>query len=39
MSAVVCSHLGTTKFTSKHAHQVSHPIIRSAEPAEDWSWC
>jgi len=49
MSAVLCSHLDTIKFTelpvpiegcsSRHAHEVSHPIIRSAEPGEDWSWC
>ena len=23
----------------KHAREVSHPIIKSAEPGEDWSWC
>jgi hypothetical protein len=22
-----------------HQHQTSHPIIRSLEPGEDWSWC
>ena len=21
------------------AREVSHPIVRSAEPGEDWSWC
>jgi uncharacterized UBP type Zn finger protein len=24
---------------SKHAHATGHPIIRSIEPGEDWSWC
>ena len=24
---------------SKHAHEAGHPIARSAEPGEDWSWC
>ena len=27
------------RHASKHAHEASHPIIRSAEPGEDWSWC
>jgi hypothetical protein len=27
------------RHASKHAREVSHPIIRSAEPGEDWSWC
>jgi hypothetical protein len=22
-----------------HARESGHPIIRSAEPGEDWSWC
>jgi hypothetical protein len=22
-----------------HFMESSHPIIRSAEPSEDWSWC
>jgi uncharacterized UBP type Zn finger protein len=22
-----------------HAHNVGHPLIRSIEPGEDWSWC
>jgi uncharacterized UBP type Zn finger protein len=24
---------------SKHAQATGHPIIRSIEPGEDWSWC
>ncbi|HEY2173484.1 MAG TPA: hypothetical protein VGH85_06680 [Mycobacteriales bacterium] len=31
MSIAVCSHRDTI--------EVPHPIIRSAEPGEDWSWC
>ncbi len=23
----------------EHAHDSGHPIIRSLEPHEDWSWC
>ncbi len=22
-----------------HHHETGHPIIRSVEPGEDWSWC
>jgi monovalent cation/hydrogen antiporter len=41
----VCSHLDTIELTdpyrhaSKHAHDVSHPIIKSAGPGEDRRWC
>jgi hypothetical protein len=38
MNAAVCSHLGN-RHASKHAREVSHPIITSAEPGEDGSWC
>jgi uncharacterized UBP type Zn finger protein len=24
---------------SSHAHESGHPIMRSLEPGEDWSWC
>jgi K+:H+ antiporter len=39
-----CGHVGCcddskNKHASKHAREVSHPIVRSAEPGEDWSWC
>ena len=39
-----CGHVGCCdNWPGRHAtahHQSSgHPIIRSAEPAEDWSWC
>jgi hypothetical protein len=33
----VCSRLDRIQFT-KHANEVSHPIIRPAEPGEDWTW-
>jgi hypothetical protein len=22
-----------------HAREAGHPVLRSAEPGEDWSWC
>jgi len=34
-----CCDDSPNKHASKHAHEASHPIIRSAEPGEDWSWC
>ena len=40
----VCGHIGCcdnspNKHATAHFHATSHPIIRSAEPGEDWSWC
>ena len=39
-----CGHIGCcdsspNRHASKHASASGHPIIRSAEPGEDWSWC
>ena len=39
-----CGHIGCCdnspgKHATAHFHGTSHPIIRSAEPGEDWSWC
>jgi uncharacterized UBP type Zn finger protein len=39
-----CGHIGCCdnspgKHATAHFHQTMHPIIRSAEPGEDWSWC
>jgi uncharacterized UBP type Zn finger protein len=36
---VGCCEDSPNRHASKHAHEASHPIIRSAEPGEDWSWC
>jgi uncharacterized UBP type Zn finger protein len=27
------------KHATAHNRETGHPIIRSAEPGEDWSWC
>jgi hypothetical protein len=27
------------KHARAHAHTVSHPIVQSFEPGEDWRWC
>jgi uncharacterized UBP type Zn finger protein len=39
-----CGHIGCCdnsegKHATAHHEQTGHPIIRSAEPGEDWSWC
>jgi hypothetical protein len=39
-----CGHVGCcdsspNRHASAHARAMSHPIIRSLEPGEDWSWC
>ena len=40
----ICGHIGCcdqspNRHARAHFHETSHPIIRSAEPREDWSWC
>lgn len=39
-----CGHVGCCdnspeKHATAHFAATGHPIIRSAEPGEDWSWC
>jgi hypothetical protein len=39
-----CGHIGCCdqspgKHATAHHHATTHPIIRSAEPGENWSWC
>lgn len=39
-----CGHVGCcddspNRHASAHAREAAHPIIRSIEPREDWSWC
>lgn len=39
-----CGHVGCcddspNRHASAHAASVSHPLIRSLEPGEEWSWC
>jgi uncharacterized UBP type Zn finger protein len=39
-----CGHIGCCdnsigKHATAHYKATRHPIIRSAEPGEDWSWC
>lgn len=39
-----CGHVGCcddskNKHATKHFRATKHPIVRSFEPGEDWSWC
>jgi hypothetical protein len=39
-----CGHVGCCDDSPKrhatgHFHATGHPVIRSAEPGEDWRWC
>ncbi len=34
-----CCDSSPNRHASRHAAAVGHPIARSAEPGEDWSWC
>ncbi|HWG83528.1 MAG TPA: UBP-type zinc finger domain-containing protein [Gaiellales bacterium] len=39
-----CGHIGCcdsspNRHATAHANESGHPVIRSAEPGEDWFWC
>ena len=39
-----CGHVGCCdqsqgKHATKHFHSSKHPIMKSFQPGEDWSWC
>jgi uncharacterized UBP type Zn finger protein len=36
---VGCCDSSPNRHASRHAESSDHPIIRSLEPGEDWSWC
>jgi hypothetical protein len=36
---ILCCDSSPNRHASGHAPAVGHPIARSAEPGEDWSWC
>jgi uncharacterized UBP type Zn finger protein len=41
---LTCGHVGCcdsspNRHASKHAREVSHPIVQSFQPGEDWLWC
>ena len=34
-----CCDSSPNRHASRHAAEEGHPIARSAEPGEEWSWC
>lgn len=34
-----CCDSSPNRHASRHAAEAGHPIMRSVEPGEDWSWC
>ena len=34
-----CCDASPNRHARRHAAEIGHPIARSAEPGEDWSWC
>ena len=39
-----CGHVGCcdsskNKHATKHFHKTKHPVVRSIEPGESWTWC
>ncbi len=39
-----CGHVGCCdqsqgKHATKHFHKTRHPVMKSFQPEEDWSWC
>jgi len=36
---VGCCDSSPNRHATGHAHEVGHPLLRSIEPGETWSWC
>jgi uncharacterized UBP type Zn finger protein len=41
---LACGHVGCcddspSRHATHHARETGHPLIRSLEPGEEWSWC
>jgi len=36
---VICCDSSPNRHASRHAREAAHPVARSVEPGEDWSWC
>ena len=35
----LCCNDSPNRHATAHFHETGHPMIRSAEPDEDWRWC
>ena len=36
---VACCDSSPNRHATAHFHGTAHPLVRSLEPGEDWSWC
>lgn len=36
---IACCDSSPNRHAAAYAREAAHPIIRSAEPGEEWSWC
>ena len=36
---VACCDSSPERHASRHFEETGHPVMRSAEPGEDWRWC
>ena len=36
---IACCDSSPNRHATQHARESDHPIVRSAEPGEEWSWC
>jgi hypothetical protein len=36
---VGCCDSSPQRHATQHGHATGHPVMRSAEPGEDWRWC
>ena len=34
-----CCDSSPSRHASRHAADAEHPVLRSVQPGEDWSWC
>jgi uncharacterized UBP type Zn finger protein len=34
-----CCDSSPNRHASRHAREADHPVLRSIEPGEEWSWC
>jgi uncharacterized UBP type Zn finger protein len=34
-----CCDSSPNRHATRHARDAEHPVLRSAEPGEEWSWC
>ena len=37
--SIGCCDSSPNRHASRHAREAGHPLVRSIEPGEDWSWC